>query len=183
MDDQKIIELYFERDERAIEETRDKYGRLLAGIAYNILHSLEDTEECVDDTYLKAWQVIPPEKPTFFQAFLAKITRNLSINRYIQNKNRKKLTVTDSVITELTECVPSEKTSISDNLALRDAINSFLASLDKTARIMFVKRYFYVMPISQVAHEMGMTVSNVKVSLMRTREKFKTYLEKAGISI
>ena len=183
MDDNKIIDLYFRREEMAIEATRVKYGKLLNHISYSILHSQPDVEECVDDTYMKAWQTIPPERPTFFSAFLCKITRNLSINRYLKNKSRYKMLTTEQVFEEMYECVPDSEPTISDDIAIRDAINGFLDSLAEIPRKMFVKRYFYMLPIKEISIDMGISVSNVKVSLMRTREKFKAYLESAGISI
>ena len=183
MDDSKIVDLYFARDERAIEHTKSKYGKLLHHVAYAILRSLPDSEECVDDTYMRAWQTMPPERPSFLSAFLAKITRNLSINRYKQNKSRNKLLSSDAVFEEIAECVPDTTAPISDDIALKDAINSFLESLGETSRKIFVKRYFYMMTVREISLDMRTTVSNVKVSLMRTREKYKAHLEKAGISI
>ena len=183
MDDNRIIEFYFEREERAIEETRLKYGKLLHHVAFSILHSQPDSEECVDDTYMKAWQSIPPKNPSILSAFLCKITRNLSINRYLQNKTRYKMLATEKVFEEFAECVPDTHGKISDDIAIRDAINGFLATLNEIPRKIFIKRYFYMLPIKQISVEMKTSVSNVKVSLMRTREKFKAYLEKAGISI
>ena len=183
MDDSRIIELYFKREERAIEATDTKYGKLLRHVSYTILHSSEDSEECVNDTYMKAWGAMPPERPTYLSAFLSKITRNLSINRYMQNKARNRIFNTEIIFEEMEDCVPDNAGPISDDIDLRDAINSFLASLSDDARQMFVKRYFYMMTIKQISVEMRISVSSVKVSLMRYRKKFKAHLEKAGISI
>ncbi len=183
MDDKRIIELYFARDERALEETSEKYGKLLHHVAYTILHNDEDSEECVNDTYMKTWKAIPPELPTHFSAFLTKLTRNLSINRYVQNRSRGKMLTTEKVFEEIEECIPDSSAPISEDVALKDALNSFLASLKQKPRIIFVKRYFYMMTLTQIANETGTSVSNVKVSLMRTREKLRTHLEKAGISL
>lgn len=183
MDDSRIIDLYFDREERAIDETRKKYGRLLNHVAFCILHSRADTEECVDDTYMKAWESMPPTRPSFLSAFLSKITRNLSINRYMQNKAMYKMLATEKVIEELSDCIPDTSGPISDDIILKDAINSFLASLGEIPRKIFVKRYFYMMSVKEISIDMRMSVSNVKVSLMRTREKFKTHLERSGISI
>ena len=183
LDDNVIIDLYFERDEKAIEATDAKYGKLLRQIAFNILHSDPDSEECVDDTYVKAWGAMPPERPSFLRAFLAKITRNLSLNRYVQNRARSRMLLTETVFEEISECVPDTKGDISDDIAIKDAVNGFLSSLGDLQRQMFVKRYFYMLSIREIASDMRMTVSNVKVNLMRVREKFKVYLEKAGITI
>jgi RNA polymerase sigma-70 factor (ECF subfamily) len=183
MDDNRIIDLYFTRDERAIEHTRAKYGKLLYHVSYKILHSNPDVEECVDDTYMKAWGAMPPERPNILSAFLCKITRNLSLNRYLQNKARGRMMTTEKVFEEIAECVPDTAGPISDDLALRDAINGFLESLGEMSRMIFVKRYFYMMSVNEISIDMKTSVSNVKVSLMRTRNKFKDCLEKAGISI
>ncbi len=183
MDDEKIIDLYFRREERAIKATDAKYGKLLNHIAYNILRSAPDSEECVNDTYMRAWQAMPPERPAFLKAFLAKITRNLSINRYLANKSRGRIFSADTVFEELLQCVPDPSGNVSSDLELKEAINLFLGSLQDKQRKIFIKRYFYACPISEIALEMHMTTSNVKVTLMRTREKFRIYLEKAGITV
>ena len=183
MDDSVIIDLYFSRDERAIDETRVKYGKLLDHVAFNILHSSSDAEECVDDTYVKAWQSMPPKKPNILSAFLCKITRNISINRYLQSKARHRMIMTNAVFEEIAESVPDTSGPISDTIAIKDAINGFLKKLTPKTRKIFIKRYFYMMSIKEISVETKTSVSNVKVILMRTREKFKTHLEAAGISI
>ena len=183
MDDKRIIDLYFMRDESAISETSEKYGKLLNHIAFTILNSSEDAEECVDDTYMKAWQSIPPTRPSILSAFLSKITRNLSINRYMQNKARRRNVNADAVFEEIAECVPDTSGPISETIALKDAINSFLRALPETQRKIFVKRYFYMMSVKEIAAEIRTSSNYVKVNLSRAREKFKAHLEKAGISI
>ena len=182
MDDSKILDLYFERSEAAIHETDIKYGRLLRHIAYNILHTFHDSLECVDDAYMKAWETIPPERPQFFKAYLSKITRNISINRY--NANRRVSSInTGMALDELEECIPAASGDLSDDIDLRDAINDFLASLGQTQRQIFVKRYFYMMTVREIAKDMYLTESNVKVTLMRVRDELRDHLEKAGITI
>ena len=183
MDDARIIDLYFARDERALSETSSKYGKLLDYVSYRILRSTADVEECVNDTYMKAWESMPPKRPNYLSAFLAKITRNLSINRYLKNKARQQIMYTDSIFDEIAECVPDSVEHTADDIALKDAINGFLESLSKKHRVIFVKRYFYMMSIKEISAETDTTVSNVKVSLMRTRESFKLYLEKEGINL
>ena len=183
LNDESIIELYFQRDENAITETNRKYGSYLFTIANTVLHCEEDSHECVNDTYMKAWQTMPPERPRYLSAFLSKITRNLSINRYLKNKSKSKMLMTERFFDEISECIPDTSMPISEDIALRDAINSFLASLPDTQRKMFVKRYFYMMTVKEISSDMRTSASNVKVTLMRTREKFKAYLEKAGISV
>ena len=183
LDDKRIIDLYFMRDESAISETSEKYGKLLNHIAFTILNSSEDAEECVDDTYMKAWQSIPPTRPSILSAFLSKITRNLSINRYMQNKARRRNVNADAVFEEIAECVPDTSGPISDTIAMKDAINGFLRTLPETQRKIFVKRYFYMMSVKEIAAEIRTSSNYVKVNLSRAREKFKAHLEKAGISI
>ena len=182
LDDSKIIDLYFERNECAIHETDIKYGRLLRHISYSILRSSDDSEECVDDTYMKTWQSVPPERPGYFKAFLARITRNISINRYNSNKRGLALT-TDTALEELEECIPATDGEIADDIELCDALNSFLSSLGKTHRQVFVKRYFYMMSVREISKDLSLTSSNVKVILMRTRERLREHLEKAGITV
>ena len=183
MDDNRIIDLYFGRSENAIVETRKKYGKLLYHIAIRILNDAGESEECVDDTYIKAWEAMPPERPRYLSAFLSKITRNLSINRYLKNKAKSRMLLTERFFDEMSECIPDTAMPISEDIALKDAINGFLAALPDTQRKMFVKRYFYMMTVKEISSDMRTSASNVKVTLMRTREKFKAYLEKAGISI
>ena len=141
MDDNKIIELYFARDERAIEETRTSYGRLIYSVAYNILDSAPDSEECENDTYLRTWESIPPTRPSILSAYLSRISRNLALNRLRDEKRRRPLG-TELVIDELAEAIPDTAGDITDDIALRDALNGFLESLGKTNRQIFVKRYF-----------------------------------------
>ncbi len=184
MDDRAIIELYNQRDENAISETQKKYGRYCHAIAYNILHSDEDSEECVNDTYLKVWNAIPPSMPQRFCAFIGRITRNLALDRYAQNRAQKRDGGVELALDELAECISPEMTGdVSDDMALKNAINGFLASLPRRTRIIFMRRYFYLLPIKEIAVGLSMSESNVKVTLMRTREKFREYLENEGIVI
>ena len=183
MDDSKIIDLYFMRDERAIKATDAKYGRLLKHISYTILHSEPDAEECVNDTYMKAWGAMPPDKPNILSAFLSRIARNLSINRYLQNKARYRMMNTECIFEEIEGCIPDGSGPISEDIVLKDAINGYLESMSEIPRKIFVKRYFFMMTIKEISIDMNISVSNVKVSLMRSRDKFKAYLEKAGINL
>lgn len=185
MEDERIVELYFERSETAISETQKKYGKYCHCIAYNILSSDLDAEECVNDTYLRAWESIPPQRPRLLKSFLGRITRNLSLDRYDRDHAIKRGGNTELVFEEIGECVPSAEDGrdMSDELALKESINRFLESLPKQTRIIFVRRYWYLSPIDNIARGLGLSVSNVKVILMRTRKKFKDYLEKEGISI
>lgn len=182
MDDNKIIELYFARDERAIEETRDSYGRLIYSVAYAILESHTDSEECENDTYLRAWDSIPPTHPNYFSAFLSKISRNLAISR-LRDNNRRAPLGTELIYEELSEVLPDVVGDITEDIELRDAINEFLSSLSKTKRQIFMKRYFYMREVRTIAREMGVTVGSIKVSLHRVRKELRDFLESRGIVI
>lgn len=184
MDDRAIIELYNKRDENAIGETQKKYGRYCHYIAYSILHSDEDSEECVNDTYMKVWNSIPPRSPERFSAFIGKITRNTALDRYAQNRAQKRDAGVELALDELSECISdSADEEMTEELILKDAINRFLASLPKRTRIIFMRRYFYLLSIKEIAEGLGISESNVKVTLLRTREKMREYLEKEGIVI
>lgn len=180
MDDKKIIELYFARDERAIEETKASYSRLILSVAMGILRNISDSEECENDTYLRTWNSIPPTKPSFFSAYLSKITRNLAVSRLRERKVAIPIAVE---FEEMADFVPSTDGDVAESIELRDALNDFLESLGKTKRQIFVKRYFYMKEIKQIAKEMRMTEASVKVSLFRTRNELRDYLKDRGIVI
>lgn len=186
MDDSKIIELYMVRSEQAISETSKKYGRYCHYIAYNILHNDEDSEECVNDTYLRTWNSIPPRRPNRLQTFLGKITRNLSLNKWEKLSSEKRGAGQISlVLDELTECIPANEDAgrIVENMVIRDVLDRFLDELQAETRKIFVRRYFYMSPIKEIADEYGLSESKVTVTLFRTREKLKTVLEKEGITL
>lgn len=180
VEDSRIIELYFERSENAVSETQSKYGNYCYSIAYNILHSNEDSEECVNDTYVKVWNAIPPTRPNNFSAFIGSITRNTALNIYLKGRTQKRSAQTESLFDEINDCVSSDS-SIPDELALKDAINGFLASLPKKTRIVFMRRYWYCDSVADIAKLCNISENNVKVILTRTRKKFKEYLGKEGI--
>lgn len=183
MDDGKIIELYFARSEDAIYETDRKYGKYCRAIAYNVLSSNEDANECVNDTYFRVWNSIPPAKPDSLRAFLAKICRNAALNRYEYNRAARRSANLETALDEIESVIPSSDAPPSDTVALRDAINSFVASLGERERVIFVQRYFYLLPIKQIADGRGLGESNVKQILMRTRARFKAHIEKESIVI
>ena len=184
MDDRTLIELYNQRNESAISETQIKYGRYCFSIAYAILNSNEDSEECVNDTYLKVWNSIPPHAPTLFSAFIGKITRNTAIDRYLALRAQKRNSGVELAIDELSECLSdTNEGDISDELALKNAINSFLEALPKRDRVVFMRRYWFASSVKDIAEKLSLSESNVKVILMRTREKFKKHLENEGIII
>ncbi len=183
MDDSKIIDLFFARSEDAIRETDKKYGRYCHAIAYNILASNEDAKECVNDAYLRVWNAIPPERPRSFIAFLGRICRNVALGRYEYNGAARRSKELESALDEIGSVIPATDAPPSDAIALRDAINSFAASLGERERIIFVQRYFYLLPVKEIAKCRDLTESNVKQILMRIRAKFKVHLEKESIVI
>lgn len=165
MDDSKIVELYWERSENAIVETSKKYSRYCCYISFNILHNNEDAEEFVNDTYMRAWNSVPPHRPNCLSTFLGKITRNLSFDKYKKyNAEKRGCGQTDFVLSELDECVPSSESveQTIDEMALVDAINRFLTSLTQTDRKVFMRRYWYVSPVKEIAGAYGMNESKVK---------------------
>lgn len=184
MEDKQIIDLFWNRSQNAISETAKKYEKYCYYIAFNILHSREDSEECVNDTYLKAWENIPPQRPEKLSVFLGKITRNLSINRF-KHKTAKKRGEGQYVIAleELQECIPS-MTSVEKDMeekALVDVFNRFLEGLPIEKRKIFMRRYWYFSQVKDIASEYSMSESKVKMSLMRTRGELKEFLEKEGV--
>ena len=185
MEDARIIQLYWERSEDAISETRSKYGRYCHSIAYNILYSDEDAAECVNDTYSRMWSSIPPQKPAKLSSFIGKITRNIALDRYDAQRAQKRCGGVELALEEIAECVPdsSGEANVSDEYALKEAINAFLRGLPQRTRIIFMRRYWYFCSIEEIARDLEMSESNVKVTLMRTREKFKAHLTGRGISI
>ncbi len=181
MQDDKIIGLFFDRSESAISETQKKYGRYCRYIAYQILGSREDADECVNDAYLSLWNSIPPERPHDLRHFLGCVVRRLSLNRVDYLGAQKRRCETLLSLDEYAECIPDNSASLGDTSALREAINGFLSSLGRRTRVVFMQRYWYHLSVAQIARENGMTESNVKVTLHRTRESFKKYLEERSL--
>lgn len=185
MEDSQIIELYWRRSEDAITETSKKYGRYCRTISFNILGNAEDSEECVNDTYMKAWSLLPPARPMVFSAFLAKITRNLSLDRYRSRSAEKRGGgQMELALDELSACIPAPDSadSMVEQQALTDALNDFLSSLKPEPRRIFLQRYWYVSSIRDIASDLGISESKVKTSLFRTRTALKEHLEREGIA-
>ncbi len=182
MEDGRIIELYWQRNETAIEESGRKYGAYCSAIARNILHTQEDTEECVSDTWLRAWNAIPPERPSRLAVFFGKITRNLAIDRFRKNKTRQFGGQYPVCLDELGECV-GEAVPIEDGLALRELINSFLRELPERTREIFLLRYWYFLSVEEIADQLGASEGAVKMTLLRARNKLKDLLEQEGMGI
>lgn len=184
MEDRQIIELYNKRSEAAISKTADKYGKYCHYVAYNILFNEQDCEECVNDTWLRAWNTIPPQQPDRLSTFLGKITRNLALDKYkYYNREKRGGGQTALVLDELNECLPamdSTEQAVNDRL-LVEVLNGFLRSLPAEKRQMFVRRYWYLSSVSEIAKDYDISESNVKVILLRIRSKLKKVLEKEGI--
>jgi len=182
MDDSTIVTLYWERSESAIAATAEKYSRYCGSIAYNILRNLKDMEECLNDTYLRAWNAIPPARPSMLSAFLGKITRNLAINMYEKGRAEKRsYEVVDALSSELENCIPDISAELNDlfqSEQIRNSLNSFLEGLKKTHRKVFVRRYWYMNSVEEISDYYGLTETNVKSILHRTREKLRKKLEK-----
>ena len=186
MEDRQIIELYNERSEAAISETADKYGKYCYYIAYHILYNDQDSEECVNDTYLKAWKVIPPQCPEKLSTFLGRITRNLALNRYrYYTREKRGYGQTSLVLDELQECVPAtgstEPEQVVEDKLLAEVLNRFLHELPTEKRMMFLRRYWYLSSIKEIAKDYEISEGNVKMTLLRLRNKLKQTLEKEGI--
>lgn len=183
MEDFQIIELYFKRKEEAIHETDSKYGSYCFSVAENILHNTEDSEECVSDTWLKAWNAIPPQRPTVLRMFLAKITRNLSFNRFhARNAEKRGRGELPLVLDELAECIAHESDTENEYMAkeLEQCIRLFVRELPERDGNVFVRRYFFTEPVSVIAKRYSMTENNVMVILSRTRKKLRAHLCKEG---
>ena len=185
MTDERIIELFFARSERGIEELDTKYGATCHRIAQNILGNKEDAEECVNDAYLGVWNSIPPKKPSLLSAFLFKILRNLSITRYHANTAQKRNSFYDIALDELEETISTEE-SIEKECSqkeLTNAIEGFLDTLTRENRVIFVCRYWFSESYTEIAKRTGLTEKNISVRLTRIREKMKEYLSERGILV
>lgn len=186
MTDERIVKLYWDRDESAIAETSEKYGSYCYSIANHILRSHQDSEECVNDTWMKAWNGIPPQRPVMLRQFLSKITRNLSFDRYKARRAAKRGGgEMDAVLEELDECVAGSFDLDAEIAAkeLRKSVNRFVLSLPPRDGDVFIRRYFYVESTSEIAGRYGMKESNVLTILSRTRKKLKDHLVKEGFAL
>lgn len=186
MEDSNIIKLYWDRDEIAITETSKKYGTYCQSIARNIIGNSEDAKECVNDTYLGAWNSIPPHRPIMLSTFLGKITRNLSFNRYKKNTAGKRGGNQIELVLDELEDMVSNSSSPEDEWhrkELLDAINAFLSSLSADKRKIFVYRYWYAERISDISKCFGVSENNVSVTLNRLRHKLHIYLVERGFEL
>lgn len=180
MNDHDIVALYLARDERAIAETAGKYGGLCMQVSMNILDSRPDAEECVNDTYLKTWNSIPPTRPSSLCAFVCRIVRNLSLNRRRDlHRERRNQALTVS-LEELGACIPMPDES-KDELA--DLLTAFLEGQGEIDRVLFMGRYWYACSVSELSKRMGLTQNAVSLRLYKTREKLRAYLEERGYHV
>ena len=184
MDDAKIIDLFWARSEEAIQETNKAYGRKLHALANKILNNREDAEESVNDTYLKTWEIIPPQRPKYYYAFLASICRHLSFHKVDWKLAAKRNAEVVTLTQEMEMCIPDTRRDRElEGKELGRIMNAFLESLPKDTRLIFLRRYWHVDTIAEIAARYGMTESKVKMQLSRTRAKLQTYLESEGIYV
>ena len=183
MEDSKILVLYWARDEVEIKETQAKYGGLCYSIAINILSSPQDSEECVNDTYNKAWQSIPPKRPNSLAAYLGRIVRNLSINRWNKNHAQKRFGGTEVLLSELSQCAPSRE-DVEGEIQSREitkVLNNWLRSLSQGDRVLFLRRYWFCETLNALAREWGTTPNKLAGRMYRLRQSLRIELEKEGI--
>ena len=184
MTDDQIIELYWARNEQAIACTDHAYGHKLLNVAGRILNSREDSEECVSDTYLTAWKTIPPQRPSYFFAFLAKICRHLAFGKLDWENAAKRRAEVVNLSDELQLCIPDrgwERKLESEEIG--QLLNEFLAAMPRESRMIFVRRYWHGESVAEIARYFGCSQSKVKTSLYRSREKLRKFLQEEGIRV
>ena len=186
IEDKIILNLFWERDEAALDQVKKKYGRSLHKVAYNILSNNHDAEECVNDTMHRAWEAIPPKRPNFLGAYLAKITRNLSFKRWrAAGAQKRGGGQADLMLSELEQAIPMAKTAEDEfdyNLTV-STINQFLRGMDTGNRVIFIRRYFFGDSIQDISQQLKSSESKVKSTLFRARQKLKIHLEKEGVVV
>ena len=183
MRDEEIINLYWERQEKAIYETDKKYGRYCNTISFNILQNSEEAKECVNDTYLKTWNSIPPQKPNILKVYLGRIARNLAINQYERKKAKKRDYTLEIALEELNECI-SSKNNVEEEFDYNELVNMlnvFLSELSQDKRKIFLERYWYLYSIKEISSNNKISESNVKTILLRIRSQLKDYLKEGGL--
>ncbi len=185
MTDSKIVELFWRRNEEAISESSEKYGKYCHYIAHNILYSNEDAEECVNDTWMNAWRSIPPHKPMVLRTFLGKITRNLALNKYERKLAGKRGGgETTLSLDELQDCIPDKSNldQLADHVALTNILNAFLLGEQEDSRNIFIQRYWFMCSIKEISENFGFSESKVKMTLLREREKLRHILQREGFA-
>lgn len=186
MDDNRIVELYLRRDETAIGQTAGKYGPRLRALAHSITNDLQTAEECENDTYLEAWSAIPPNEPRdYLYAFLARITRHISLNRCRDRSRLKRSAFICELGAELEQCIPAQDDVQCriDDISLGNAINDFLGKLDGEKRNIFIRRYWYLDSVADISARFALSDSKVKTTLYRCRKKLREHLEKEGYTL
>lgn len=182
MEDKEIVELYWQRAEEAITASQNKYGGYCHAIAYNILNNALDADECVNDTWLRSWNVMPPQRPNILSAFFGKITRNLSLDRWRRHTADKRGgSRTEAALEELANCIPDTRGDPADDLALTMCLEAFLRRLPQRKRDIFLRRYWYLSSVEEIAADYRMSRSGVASVLRRTRLDLKRDLEREGI--
>lgn len=185
MDDTQIVDLYFARDEQAIAETEQKYGRFCWRIAMNVLDVWEDAEECVSDTWLSAWKQIPPTIPQSLKAFLGRIVRNLSISRFRAMRAKKRYNGMEVLLSELGDCVPSDQ-NVEQTVEAKELsgyISDWLDSLPAEDCALFVRRYWFGDPVQELAEKCGITAAQMAQRMLRLRKGLRTALEEKGVAL
>jgi RNA polymerase sigma-70 factor (ECF subfamily) len=186
LDDNRIVELFLLRDETAIKQTIEKYGSRLRFLAYGIVNDLQTAEECENDTYMEAWNTIPPHEPRdYLYAFLARITRHISLNRCRDRRRLKRSAFISELSAEMEQCIPSpnDVECRIDDMALGEAINSFLSKLGEEKRNIFVRRYWYLDSVADISKRYDLSESKVKITLFRCRNGLREHLEKEGYTL
>ena len=184
MEDSKIIDLYFARDEAAIEQTDAAYGRRLYALSNRILCSREDAQECVNDTYMSTWNAIPPQRPNHLYAFLATICRRLSFHKVNWKLAAKRNAEIVALTEEMELCIPDNRRDMElEDREIGRVMDAFLEELPKETRVIFLRRYWHADSISEIAARYGITESKVKMQLSRTRKKLRSFLEQEGIQL
>ena len=185
MSDEEIIGLFFERSEQAISELENKHGAAVRRVAANILHDEEDAKECVNDTWLGAWNSFPPNRPDPLRTYVCKIARNLATKRYHANSAQKRASQYDLALEEFAECVP-DGSNVEDAIAakeLAEIINRFLDTLSYEDKFVFMRRYWYADSLADIAKMAGMSYNSVAVRLHRVKGKLKKLLLKEGVLV
>lgn len=186
MDDNAIVQLYLMRDESALTQTAEKYGKRLFTLAYGIVNDRQTAEECENDTYLEAWQSIPPHRPEcYFYAFLSRITRHIALNRCRDRSRLKRSAFICELSAEMERCIPApdELGCRIDDMALSEAINKYLSELDPLKRNIFVRRYYYLDSVASISKRFAISESKVKTTLFRCRNQLRKHLESEGYTL
>jgi len=184
VEDERIIELYWSRSEQAIAETAAKYSRYCRAVAQNILGDAHDSEECVNDTWLRAWESIPPARPPRLRTYLARITRNLALHRAERRAAQKRGGGQYAqALEELSQCIPAGGGDLAEGMALTELLEHFLEELAPENRRLFLRRYWYLYSVRELATAEKVSESAVKMRLMRMRQALREYLEKEGVTL